>query len=511
MELSWSDGDIELLGVKIRNAKQQNVDCYSETINKFEQIALNKRGTNATLMGRVLLINSLMGSLFVYPMMTMPNLNVKQIVKLNTVMKQFLWPGSKRAKIKLEVLQTPKDMGGLGLIHFEHKQTSLKIGWLKRIMDHDEFNYIYDFLLPEIDQDIWICALNQKDICNLIPFDSFWRELLLEWAKVQYTEFYTGNEYLQELLWYNSKLRKANKPFIIIKAYEAGLKRIGDIVTESRLKTYDEITLEYGPVLTWLEYNQVKSAFPKLLLGIGEGVEQENIYKLELTKVLHARKPVSYVYHHLVKCKAEQINLKKVRTFIDKMEQQIENFEDFTKICKHIYKVTKNTKLRDFQYRFMHNIIPLNDRLFKWKLKTSPLCDLCNQRKQTVKHFFWECSIAQSIWCKIKEIFIGEELTYTEVANLRYNDRAIIGCIILITKQYMYRQKCMDLPITLPQLYAEIKLVENMEYFGAKRKDKIDQHVKRWSFQNEIDFLPKRHLTQDGVNTLHVNTADAGS
>ena len=41
-----------------------------------------------------------------------------------------------------------------------------------------------------------------------------------------------------------------------------------------------------------------------------------------------------------------------------------------------LYKITNNTKLRNFQYRLLLNHIPVNDMLYKWKIENSE-CNSC--------------------------------------------------------------------------------------------------------------------------------------
>ena len=42
------------------------------------------------------------------------------------------------------------------------------------------------------------------------------------------------------------------------------------------------------------------------------------------------------------------------------------------------FKVTIENKLRCFQYKMLHNILPTNSNLYKMKLRTSPSCDRCS-------------------------------------------------------------------------------------------------------------------------------------
>ena len=59
-ELSWSDGDISMLGVDICNDVKQNNECFDKTIVKMESITNSWINRNLTLMGKVLVVNTLL-------------------------------------------------------------------------------------------------------------------------------------------------------------------------------------------------------------------------------------------------------------------------------------------------------------------------------------------------------------------------------------------------------------------------------------------------------------------
>ena len=65
------------------------------------------------------------------------------------------------------------------------------------------------------------------------------------------------------------------------------------------------------------------------------------------------------------------------------------------------FKVTVENKLRCFQYKIIHGILPTNKRLFKMGLKTSPRCERCNFPNETLVHLLYECPITQSFWREI--------------------------------------------------------------------------------------------------------------
>ena len=65
-QLQWSSGDIDTLGVTIRNAITQTTEVYNQCIWKMEAVADQWYYRQFSLKGKVLIMNSLMASIFVY-------------------------------------------------------------------------------------------------------------------------------------------------------------------------------------------------------------------------------------------------------------------------------------------------------------------------------------------------------------------------------------------------------------------------------------------------------------
>ena len=45
----------------------------------------------------------------------------------------------------------------------------------------------------------------------------------------------------------------------------------------------------------------------------------------------------------------------------------------------------KEIKLKEFNFKLLHNILPCNKNLAKWRIKPNDRCDVCGQ-SQAVKH-----------------------------------------------------------------------------------------------------------------------------
>ena len=110
---------------------------YDDVIVKSKTICDKWYNRNLTLMGRVLLVNSLIGSLYVYLLQVNPSPNEKHINKFHKFIESFLWPGQHtRPKLSLRQLQAQKKNGGLKLVDLRHKDVAIKIDWLFKQDEH---------------------------------------------------------------------------------------------------------------------------------------------------------------------------------------------------------------------------------------------------------------------------------------------------------------------------------------------------------------------------------------
>ena len=64
---------------------------------------------------------------------------------------------------------------------------------------------------------------------------------------------------------------------------------------------------------------------------------------------------------------------------------------DWEKVHSLFFKITLDTKVREFQYKILHRICYTNVTLFKFGLSKTPLCYFCNEESETLEHFLFHC------------------------------------------------------------------------------------------------------------------------
>ena len=59
---------------------------------------------------------------------------------------------------------------------------------------------------------------------------------------------------------------------------------------------------------------------------------------------------------------------------------------------------SKETKLREFQFKPLHRRIATNDFLYKIGIKQSDSCTFCGETTENLVHLFWSCKYSNAFW-----------------------------------------------------------------------------------------------------------------
>ena len=96
------------------------------------------------------------------------------------------------------------------------------------------------------------------------------------------------------------------------------------------------------------------------------------------------------------------------------------DFDLFQAAFRNMYHVTNQLKLRSFQYRLLYKQIVLNDKLYKWRIKSNNICTRCNDdTKEDLYHFLWDCICTKRVWLWVEQIF--QEIDPNTEYVLNYN------------------------------------------------------------------------------------------
>ena len=482
----WSDGDINVLGITIRNHAKQTSDSHNVTIDKMCKIMNSWYARTLTLIGKCMVINTLMSSLFVYRLSVLPDMTAVQLSKIDKIMREYLWRG-KKSKIPLRVLQNCKDSGGLKLCNFSAKQNALKLVWIKRLTQNESLQYAYMWLLPILREDQWKCNINARDVRMLLSYDNFWVNVLISWTSIQFRKEHHGLEILDEFLWYNSHIRIGGQPIMWSKAYQNGLYHVRDLLDENfEFLTFQEISEHFGPCMTWLEFEQLKAALPpRWRTLLKTQLPDETLERPHIEKLMTLKKPVAYFYEYIVRLDEFEV----LFPYLVRFQQYVVSISmrEYCNLFKNVYKITNVVKLRNFQYRLLLFKIFSNRHLYHWKIRVTDCCDYCNE-SQTREHMLWDCSVAKHLWTKLEK-WLNIEIHHT-TPYLLDKKNGLHNFFILVTNQFIFRCKCQGVIPKWPALEREFQELEKLELWNARQNSRIKQHVKKWG-----QYRPSLYIT----------------
>ena len=222
-------------------------------------------------------------------------LTKQQSDRFNRLISEFLWIGRK-SKLSLSILQNDKKKGGLKLCTIIEKQKSIQLQWIKMI--EKDNSYVYQLLIPDIGKNIWKCNLNEKDCHTLIPVESFWRNILIQWAEMHCYEPQTCDEIMEQIVWYNSFICIQDR--VISKSEGCGIIYIADLVNnEYEFIDYNQFCEKFHCKLHWLRYAQLIASIPeywKLLLGTKDNSLVSNRL-ITYEEICNTRKTCTFIYN----------------------------------------------------------------------------------------------------------------------------------------------------------------------------------------------------------------------
>ena len=168
-------------------------------------------------------------------------------------------------------------------------------------------------------------------------------------------------------------------------------------------------------------------------------------------------------------------------------EKIIEKIGHFNFNWAEVYQLGRLSAIdaysRMFHFKNTHNIIYLNEKLFKCGLVNSPLCSYCESENENIAHLFYDCQKSVSLWRELQEnlkVFNIELPNITlESAFLGFlNCDFLINHILIIFKISLYtsREKgnC-NLNKILNNIKNTKKLECNITFLDHKQKAKNNE------------------------------------
>lgn len=507
-KFNWTNDPIELLGVIIPTVPDVSLLAqlnFENTLNKSQSVIKLWSLRAPTLSGRILLVNALIMSLFVYKWQVLPNMTDLYVNKLIANIKAFIW-NNKRPKIAYNILIQDRANGGLRLSDVLARQKSLKIQWMTRIEDNILWQKcFYKSLQVNIGNVVWQCNLTALHVKSIFVADSdvFWIDVLKAWADYNFVFHLDYQQFGEQIIWYNSLFLLDNKPFIFKKAFDNGVLRVKDLYSsEGHFMEFQQFVSKFGNCIGWYQFCQLITVLTRYQFKI---INVHNQVLPKYQQLCKSGKISNIVYDYLIQDK--NLLSGRLGRWTRKFHCNI-TIDQLFKVFNNITKITIATKLRNFQYQLLLGVTVTNRLLKLWGLVDSDLCTFCQREVEDDLHLFVLCDKIKFIWEGLKEYIRHNDkagifpVTNWSPMNIIFSTviskpANVINLLVTITKQYIYRCRCLKIPLSQNTLINEIEQVYKCELNLAIRKSRLRLHAIKWSCLKDLPLNDDNFVVQE--------------
>ena len=232
------------------------------------------------------------------------------------------------------------------------------------------------------------------------------RELITGWHDINLltpspVEYLNSGKVKAQIIWGNDLIKFNKKPLYFSNWIKSNIIYINDLLNEKGELQEGYIRDKLVDKRNWMvETCILKRAIPKdwyemILEEKGKIHVEPKVFlnpDIGTLDKLNTKAVYSFIIEHKSKIPVVQ----------EKWEQTISEEINWNLAWKRKIKEIKETRLRDFNYKFMQQIIPTDLLLYKWKLKNNPLCQKCNAIDD-YEHAFLLCKNVVHFWNSLVE------------------------------------------------------------------------------------------------------------
>ena len=482
-------GSIKVLGFHFSYNKDLVIEKnFSTVLKKIIDTLRIWKMRNLTIQGKITIFKTLAISKIIYVafIAPIPSVLMKELIQIH---KEFIWD-SKTPKIKHTTLIGDINLGGLRDVDISSKFRSLQLSWLSRYFNDNFHSWkkIAKHYFGKIGNSLFFPNSSISHAPKDIP--KFYSSLIELWHSISQQEPITSSSILSECIWFNTRISIDNNP-ITPKLFKNNIT-INLFVSD----LFDH----NGSPLSWdifrgthnladsfrFQWQQCFHSIPRSYknsiqsdLGRSRVFCEFNPHLLNKAKIVPINK-LSAKYFYIMDINSIFEEPTSQKTLINRLGCENLPWKDIYLLPR---KLTTDTYSRVFQFKCSHNILYLNNRLYKFGFAHSPLCSFCNLNNETIVHLFSECKISISLWQQLKNHFLYKiplpDLDPQSAFFGFLEGNFLQNNILLIFKLALYRYR-KNAAISLAHVLKGIKQREMHERIHASNTGKINHHNTKW-------------------------------
>jgi hypothetical protein len=378
------------------------------------------------------------------------------------------------------------DKGGLGVPDTFSIVKASKLMWIKKYITQEKHGWktlfehalIKSHLDPQL---LFFCNFDIKQWNTKSLISTFYREVLTEWFKYNNSELFNKDQ----IIWYNKNILIHKQPIHYKDFADVGIQFLSDLYERNSIIPFaawknkgltNVHFMKWRGLISLITNNiHIDAANQDTTSTIFETLDKETLtYNNKPLNILTSK----MVYDHILTIKnGGGVFIPRIAKYINLPNN------DWSIQYLNAQKIPIDTKTREFQFKFLHDILVNNFWLKKWNLVTSDKCTFCNTMTETTLHLFWECTYSQNFWVDFNRIYAANFNTVVDINAFVCGSQNISLCtLIFMAKRYIYQCKYADQKPDITIFKHRVNYVKNTEFEIAKRNGTILKYMEKWEF-----------------------------
>ena len=411
---------IKILGIFFSNlSSASEIDMnWLERIKVVKQLIKNWEKRNLGLLGKICVIKVFLLSQFVFLMQSI-SIPEKVNNEINTLFFRFLWRKkdcNKKTfeKVKRCVVTSEIDKGGIKMIDIKLVQQSFLCEWLQKLVcapDSCKWSWIPRLYFSNFGRNLacFNSTVGSSKFKGLETITSlFWKNVAVTW--LNNNKIHTAPNVKMECLWNNASIKYQNNVMFFKHWAKQGIIYVNDMLSDNRILSFEELkqVLNNTPSL-YLEYRVVHSALSTFLsknpIHYSDVVSEEPYLIFNDCRLYKAK-----FFRRLI---TERSYSTPCAVGFWKNKYNISVKKEYWSLAG---KCCQESRLRELQWKILHNIYPTNILLHKIGIASNNKCTYCNDQVDFIEHFFVNCKQISNIWTMVKNVFY---IKYCKKINIR--------------------------------------------------------------------------------------------
>jgi exonuclease III len=406
---------VKICGITFSNNTLKSYECnVLEKINKLKKKLSAWQYRGLSLGGKILVTKTFGVSQLIYSMQAC-KYEESDIKKAEAFIFKFLWnknlSGNKAPeRIKRSILKSDYEAGGLRVTDLQNLNNALKLRQFFRanVCNHP-IKDIQRCLIEMVEYDHLVNQeysriSNMENIVNSAQMtlntltDRFRDSVLADVTNnVEIADFKVNLIASTDVLEYLKRKKFLINIGFFMPLFRSGIENFKQLVTESIYPRSENNSRLARLTLT---------AFPDCWKNVvANNIECNADINIRHHIMVLTNKPTKMLDCTVAKIKNGLLENNGIVSFPYEIKLGISPHEGINPFIV-ARKVNHSTNLKIFKYRLLHMDIFTKQRMFKFKMSQSEMCDYCGE-VEDVKHVLWQCARANRIWIFFDTILRG--------------------------------------------------------------------------------------------------------